>query len=64
MIQDVHSGSRIRISDPDFDFLPILDYGSRGQKGTGSGSAKIILLEKKVLYSNLKPEMSKRILSD
>jgi FKBP-type peptidyl-prolyl cis-trans isomerase len=28
--------SRIRIPDADFDFLPIPDPGSRGQKGTGS----------------------------
>jgi hypothetical protein len=28
--------SRIRIPDRDLDFLPILDPGSRGQKGTGS----------------------------
>jgi hypothetical protein len=30
----VHPGSRI--PDPDADFLPILDPGSRDQKGTGS----------------------------
>jgi hypothetical protein len=29
MIRDVHS-------DPNLDFLPIPDPGSRGQKGTGS----------------------------
>jgi hypothetical protein len=37
MIRDVYSGSWIRISDPDLDFLTIPDPGSRGQKGTGSG---------------------------
>jgi hypothetical protein len=38
MIFVVHPGSaaRIRIPDPEPDFLPILDLGSRGQKGTGS----------------------------
>jgi hypothetical protein len=34
MILVVHPGSRI--SDPDPEFLPIPDPGSRGQKGTGS----------------------------
>ncbi len=36
MIRVVHPGSWIRILDPDPDFLPIPDPGSRGQKGTGS----------------------------
>jgi hypothetical protein len=32
-----HPGSQIRnVPDPDADFLPIPDPGSRGQKGTGS----------------------------
>jgi hypothetical protein len=51
-IRDVYPGSRIRfpgsasknlnpgcssrIPDPDADFLPIMDPGFRGQKGTGS----------------------------
>jgi hypothetical protein len=34
MIRVVHPGSRI--PDPDADFLPIPNPGSRGQKGTGS----------------------------
>jgi hypothetical protein len=34
MIRVVHPGSRFQ--DPDADFLPIPDPGSRGQKGTGS----------------------------
>jgi hypothetical protein len=34
MIWDVHPESQIL--DPDLDFLPILDPGSRGQKDTGS----------------------------
>ncbi len=29
------------IPDPDPDFLPIPDPGSKGQKGTGSGSATL-----------------------
>ncbi len=33
---DPGCSSRIRITDPDFDFLPVLDPGSRGLKGTGS----------------------------
>ncbi len=33
---DPGCSSRICIPDPDPDFLPILDSGSRGQKGTGS----------------------------
>ncbi len=36
MIWVVHPGSRI--PDPDADFLPIPDPGSRGQKGTQPGS--------------------------
>jgi hypothetical protein len=31
------------IPDPDPDFLPIPDPGSRGQKGTGSRSATLII---------------------
>jgi hypothetical protein len=34
---DPGCSSRIWILDPDPDFLPIPDPGSRGQKGTGSG---------------------------
>ncbi len=33
---DPRRSSRIRILDPNLDFLPIPDPGSRGQKGTGS----------------------------
>jgi hypothetical protein len=29
------------IPDPDLDFFPIPDPGSRGQKGTGSGYATL-----------------------
>jgi hypothetical protein len=32
------------IPDPDADFLPIPDPGSRGQKATGSGSATLVLI--------------------
>ncbi len=34
---DPGCSSRIRMTDPDPDFLPIPDPGSRGQKGTGTG---------------------------
>jgi tetrahydromethanopterin S-methyltransferase subunit G len=30
------------IPDPDLEFFPIPDPGSRGQKGTGSGSATLL----------------------
>jgi hypothetical protein len=42
MIRVVHPGSRI--PDPDANFLPIPDPGSRDQKGTGSriGSATLV----------------------
>ncbi len=33
---DLGCSSPIRIPDPDLDFLPIPDPGTRGQKGTGS----------------------------
>jgi hypothetical protein len=41
---DPDCSSRIRIPDPDPGscFLPILDPGSRGQKGTGSATLHII----------------------
>jgi hypothetical protein len=36
--------SEMFILDPDLDFLFILDPGSRGQKGTGPGSASPLVL--------------------
>jgi hypothetical protein len=36
MIRNVHPGSGMFIPDPDLDFFPIPDPGSRCQKGTGS----------------------------
>jgi hypothetical protein len=50
MIRVVHPGSRF--PDPDADFLPIPDPGSRGQKGTGSrirntGGTSILLKSKR-----------------
>ncbi len=35
---DPGCSSRVRIPDPDLDFLPIPDHGSSGQKNTGSGT--------------------------
>jgi hypothetical protein len=49
MIWVVHPGSGSR--DPDYDFLPIPDPGSRGQKGTGSR----IRIRNTELHSNLDP---------
>ncbi len=43
MIKNIHPGSRSRFPDPDLDFLPIPDPGSRGQKG--SGSATLLVLQ-------------------
>jgi hypothetical protein len=42
MILDVHPGSGSRIPGPDLHFLPIPDSGSRGQNGTGLGSATLL----------------------
>jgi hypothetical protein len=39
---DPGCSSQIRIPDPDPDFLPIPDPGSRGQKGSVSGSATLV----------------------
>jgi hypothetical protein len=36
-------GCSSRIPDPDANFLPIPDPGSRGQKGPGSGSATLVV---------------------
>jgi hypothetical protein len=35
-LSEICSGCSSRISDPDLDFLPIPESGSRDQKGTGS----------------------------
>jgi hypothetical protein len=43
MIRVVHPGYRIRILDPDPDFLPIPDPGCRGQKGKDPGSLSATL---------------------
>jgi hypothetical protein len=55
MILVVHPGSQI--PDPDADFLPIPDPGSRGQKGTrsrildpGSGSATLLFFTSKDIF--------------